>query len=114
MTLCWKGKTLWITFLPVDSMGRIAACTPAQRGELEVWAALLAGVRVYVSRDALEYRRYRKSAPLGTYRKCVALERELRELGVIVIRHCGRKSLGDEKRGPTCGTDLFGGASAQK
>lgn len=114
MTVCWKGKNLWITFLPVDSMGRIAACTPAQRTELEVWAALLAGVRVYVSRDALEYRRYRKSAPLGTYRKCVALERELRELGVIVVRHCGRKSLGNEKREQACGADVFDGAPEQK
>ena len=70
VTICWRGTCLWITFLPVDAMGRLAACVPAHRAELEVWAALLAGKKVYVSRDALEYRRYRKSAPLGVYRKC--------------------------------------------
>lgn len=114
MTVCWRGNSLWITRLPVDAMGRLASCTPRDRAELEVWAALLAGARVYAPREALEYRKYRKSAPFGVYRKCVALERELREMGLIVVRNGGRESLGDKKGGPSGGTDLFDGATEQK
>lgn len=87
-------------------MGRLAACTPQDYEEMEVWAALLAGARVYVPREALEYRKYRKSAPMGVYRKCVALERELREMGLVVVRNGGRKSLGDKKGSPFGGADF--------
>ena len=89
MTAEWRGKSLWVTRLPVTAMGRLACCAPQTPQEIEVLAALLAGVRVYVLRDGLEYRQYRKSAPLGVYRRCVALERELREMGVIVVRNRG-------------------------
>lgn len=89
MTAVWRAKALWVTRLPVDAMGRLACCAPQTPQETEVLAALLAGVRVYVLRDGLEYRQYRKSAPLGVYRRCVALERELREMGVIVVRNGG-------------------------
>ena len=109
MTVCWRGNSLWITSLPIDAMGRLASCAPRERAELEVWAALLAGARVCVPREALVYRAYRKSAPIGVYRKCVALERELREMGLIVVRNGGRKSLGNKKGGPSGGTDLFVG-----
>lgn len=67
MTLEWRGRTLVITWLPVASMGRLAACAPQTAAETEVLAALLAGARVRVERDALEYRRYRRTAPLGIY-----------------------------------------------
>ncbi len=63
MTLEWRGRTLVITWLPVASMGRLAACAPQTAAETEVLAALLAGARVRVERDALEYRRYRRTAP---------------------------------------------------
>ena len=82
MTLAWRGNTLVITWLPVESMGRLAAWAPATRAEHEVLAALLAGARVCLSREALAYRRYRKTAPPGVYRACVALERRLREMGI--------------------------------
>ena len=53
-------------------------------------AALLAGARVRVERDALEYRRYRRTAPLGIYQKCAGLERRLREMGICVAGTGGR------------------------
>ena len=89
MTAEWRGRNLWVTSLRLDEMGRLACCAPQTPQETEVLAALLAGARVYVLRDGLEYRQYRKSAPLGVYRRCVALERELREMGVIVVRNGG-------------------------
>lgn len=99
MTICWQGNDLWIMTLPVDAMGRLACCAPQGREETEVLAALLAGVRVLVPREGLEYRQYRKSAPLGMYRRCLALERKLREMGVIVVRNGGGQPLGHEKGG---------------
>ena len=50
MTLEWRGRTLVITWLPVASMGRLAACAPQTAAETEVLAALLAGARVRVER----------------------------------------------------------------
>ena len=61
---------------------------PALAGDL--LAALLAGARVRVERDALEYRRYRRTAPLGIYQKCAGLERRLREMGICVAGTGGR------------------------
>ena len=87
MTLEWRGRTLVITWLPVASM---AACAPQTAAETEVLAALLAGARVRVERDALEYRRYRRTAPLGIYQKCAGLERRLRERGICVAGTGGR------------------------
>ena len=40
MTLEWRGRTLVITWLPVASMGRLAACAPQTAEETEVLAAL--------------------------------------------------------------------------
>ena len=41
-------------------------------------------------RDALEYRRYRRTAPLGIYQNCAGLERRLREMGICVAGTGGR------------------------
>ena len=90
MTLEWRGRTLVITWLPVASMGRLAACAPQTAAETEVLAALLAGARVCLDRRAMEYRRYRRTAPAGIYRRCLSLERRLREMGVCVIGTSGR------------------------
>ena len=79
----WRGRTLHITWLPVASMGRLAACAPQTAEEKLVLAALLAGARVRLGRDALEYRRFRRTAPLGIYKTCLALERRLREMGIV-------------------------------
>lgn len=43
MTVRWCGNSLWITALPVDAMGRLAACAPQGQVETEVLAALLGG-----------------------------------------------------------------------
>ena len=69
MTLEWRGRTLHITWLPVASMGRLAALAPAGPEETQVLAALLAGARVCLDRRALEYRRYRRTAPAGIFRR---------------------------------------------
>ena len=90
MRLEWRGRTLVITWLPVDAMGRLAALAPGSPGETEVLAALLAGARVYLDRRAMEYRRYRRTAPAGIYRRCLSLERRLREMGICVTRTGGR------------------------
>lgn len=90
MRLEWRGRTLVITWLPVDAMGRLTALAPGSPGETEVLAALLAGARVYLDRRAMEYRRYRRTAPAGIYRRCLSLERRLREMGVCVIGTSGR------------------------
>ena len=90
MTLEWRGRALHITWLPVAAMGRLAALAPAGPAEAEVLAALLAGARVCLDRRALEYRRYRRTAPAGIYRRCLALERRLREMGICVAGTGGR------------------------
>ena len=90
MRLEWRGRTLVITWLPVDAMGRLAALAPGSPGETEVLAALLAGARVFLDRRAMEYRRYRRTAPAGIYRRCLSLERRRREMGVCVIGTSGR------------------------
>ena len=90
MTLEWRGRTLVFTWLPVAPMGRLAACAPQTAAETEVLAALLAGARVCLDRRAMEYRRYRRTAPAGIYRRCLSLERRLREMGVCVIGTSGR------------------------
>ena len=48
--------------------------------------ALLEGKKVRVLESGLEYKDYRKSAPLGIYQKFSALERGLREMGICVVR----------------------------
>ena len=92
-------------------MGRLVNCAPQGQDETEVLAALLAGVRVYIPREALEYRQFRKTAPLGVYRRLMVLERELREMGVIVVRNGGGKPLGDQKIPAIGGADLSDRAS---
>ena len=94
----------------MDAMGRLVNCTAGDRAETEVLAALLAGVRVCVPREALEYRNYRKIAPQGVYRRLMALERALREMGVIVVRNGGGKPVGHKKVSPTGGDNVSGGA----
>lgn len=90
MSIEWRGRTLYITWLPVDSMGRLAVCAPQSAAEREVLAALLAGARVRLGREALEYRRCRRTAPPGIYQKFIAMERQLREMGICVTRSGNR------------------------
>ena len=43
MKTVWRDGALYIQALPLDAMGRLAACTPGTPAETEVLAALLAG-----------------------------------------------------------------------
>lgn len=86
MRLEERAEELVITWLPVEQMG-LLALGAALCGEAErVLQALLAGRRVRMLESGLEYKRYRKTAPLGVFQKFVGLERELREMGIGVIR----------------------------
>ena len=90
MTAEWRGRALYITWLPAASMGRLAACAPQTPEEREVFAALLAGARVYLGREALEDRRFRRTAPREIYVRLASLERRLREMGIRVAGTSGR------------------------
>lgn len=90
MTVEWRRRALFITWLPVASMGRLAACAPQTPEEHEVLAALLAGAKVYLGREALEYKRCRRTAPREIYARLMGLERRLREMGICVARTSGR------------------------
>ncbi|HJA63610.1 MAG TPA: hypothetical protein H9719_05680 [Candidatus Intestinimonas stercoravium] len=86
MTLEERGDALVITRLPLEQMGLLALGLALTGEERRVLEALLQGRKVRVLETGLEYKEYRKTAPLGVYRKFVALERELREMGVCVVR----------------------------
>lgn len=86
MILEERGNELVIVELPVEQMGLLTLGVALCGEEKRVLAALLAGQKVRVLESGLEYKRYKKTAPLGVFQKFVGLERELREMGVCVIR----------------------------
>ena len=86
MTVEERGSELVITRLPVEQMGILALGLALEREEKQVLEALLSGRKVRVLESGLEYKQYKKTAPRGVFQKFVALERELREMGVCVIR----------------------------
>ena len=75
---------------PTRGPGKALSYSPEYGGTRGRSAVLLAGARVRVERDALEYRRYRRTAPLGIYQNCAGLERRLREMGICVAGTGGR------------------------
>lgn len=85
-----ENGALVITRLPVEQMGILALGLALTGEEKRVLEALLAGRKVRVLETGLEYKEYRKTAPLGVYQKFTALERELREMGVCVVRNRDR------------------------
>lgn len=87
MTLEVKGDELIITHLPVEQMGVLALGLVLEPEEKQVLEALLSGRKVRVLETGLEYKQFKKTAPMGVFQKFVALERELREMGVCVIRN---------------------------
>ena len=87
MTLEHRNGELVITWMPVEQMGLLTLGVALGPEEREVLEALLRGQRVRVEPEALEYRRFRKTAPLGIYQKFIAMERELREMGLLVARN---------------------------
>ena len=86
MELEERGGTLVITRLPVEQMGALSLGLVLTDQEGTVLRALLEGKKVQVLDSGLEYKDYRKDAPLGIYQKFMALERGLREMGICVVR----------------------------
>ncbi len=86
MTLEERDNELIITHLPVEQMGILTLGVALCDEERRVLSALLAGRKVRALESGLEYKRYKKTAPMGVFQKFVGLERELREMGVCVIR----------------------------
>ena len=86
MELEEREDALVITRLPVEQMGALALGLAITDGEGAVLRALLEGKKVRVLESGLEYKDYRRCAPLGIYQKFTALERGLREMGICVVR----------------------------
>ena len=87
MDLEERDGALVITRLPVEQMGALALGLALSDQEAQVLRALLEGRKVKVLETGLEYKEDRKTAPLGVYKKFTSLERELREMGVCVVRN---------------------------
>ena len=86
MELEEREDALVITRLPVEQMGALALGLALTDGEGAVLRALLEGKKVRVLESGLEYKDYRRCAPLGIYQKVTALERGLREMGICGVR----------------------------
>ena len=86
MDLEEREGTLVIRRLPVEEMGSLALGLALSDQEERVLRALLEGRKVKALETGLEYKDYRKTAPLGAYQKFTSLERELREMGICVVR----------------------------
>ncbi len=82
MTLEEREGELRITFLPVEQMALLSLGLALTGEERRVLSALLEGKRVYLPQEALEYKRYAKTAERGLYIRLTAMERELREMGL--------------------------------
>lgn len=83
MTLQETPSGLLITHLPLEDMALLALALPLTESVQRVLTALLEGRRVAVADSAFEYKHYRRTAPLGVYRKFVAMERQLHEMGLV-------------------------------
>lgn len=84
------GGEIHILELPVESMGLLSLGVALWDEEQQVLQALLQGKKVRMHHSAMEYKKYKKTAPMGVFRKFVALERSLREMGICVIRDSDR------------------------
>lgn len=83
MTIRESEQGLLITHLPLEDMALLALTLPLTSDVQRVLTALLVGKRVAVTDDAFEYKNYRRTAPLSVYRKFMAMERQLHEMGLI-------------------------------
>ncbi len=86
MRLEHQNGSLVITQLPIEQMAFLALGIPMDEEIAAVLTALLAGKRVGMAVGGLEYKNYKKTAPLGIYQKFMGMERQLREMGIYVIR----------------------------
>ena len=83
MQLSEGKRGLVITDLPLEEMVLLALSLPLTGDVERVLHALLAGERVAVQAKAFEYKRFCRTAPRGVYQKFVAMERSLREMGLV-------------------------------
>lgn len=83
MTVLKTGHGLLITHLPLEDMALLALALPLTEPVRQVLTALSEGGRVAVAEDAFEYKAYRRTAPLAVYRKFVAMERQIHEMGLV-------------------------------
>ena len=86
MELEERSGALVITRQPVEQMGSLSMGLALTDQEGTVLRALLEGKKVQVLDSGLEYKDYRRCAPLDIYQKFMALERGLREMGICVVR----------------------------
>lgn len=86
MTLEQRGERLVITSLPIQDMALLSLGVPLDEEAARVIRALLRGERVAVLAGGLEYKQFRRTAPLAVYQKFVGMERRLREMGIGLIR----------------------------
>lgn len=86
MTLEHRDGALVIQALPIEQMAFLSMGLSMDAQIAEVLNALLSGKRVGLVVDGLEYKSYKKTAPLSIYQKFMGMERELREMGLYVIR----------------------------
>ena len=89
MTLEQRGERLVITSLPIQDMALLSLGIPLDEPARQILGALLRGERVAVLAEAMEDRQYKRTAPMGIYQKFVGMERQMREMGIGVIRTSG-------------------------
>ena len=76
-------RGLVITSMTVEDLALLAHGLPLTEDTRRVLTRLLEGKRVAVTAGAWEYRRYRRCAPPGIYRRYTAMARRVRELGLV-------------------------------
>lgn len=77
------GGALLIRALRVEELALLSLCLPLTPDLRRVMDALLAGRRVAMTSDAPEHHRYRRTAPRAVYQRFVAMERAVRDMGVV-------------------------------
>lgn len=74
-----------ISRLSIKSMANIATLTGINEEENFIINMLLAGKRVYVLENGLEYRKYKNTAPRALYNKYLSFEKELKVYGIDIV-----------------------------
>ncbi|WP_346930687.1 TIGR02536 family ethanolamine utilization protein [Clostridium sp.] len=74
-----------VSRLSIKSMANIAILTGINEEENFIINMLLAGKRVYVLENGLEYRKYKNTAPRALYNKYLSFEKELKIYGIDIV-----------------------------
>lgn len=83
MTVTQTRQGLLITWMTLSDLALLAHALPIGEELRLVLTALLEGRRVAVTADAFEYKRYRSTAPAAIYRRFTAMERQVRDMGLV-------------------------------